>query len=234
MEIEGKELPKSLEHCYIENSIVAFNYQTPYFWKYVQQKIVESMTANGFVLDEYPVTGIEIDEKPSKDKMSFFTDREFKFLVEGRRITFNCVSGYPGWVKYRRFIQMAMRAIPAQDLEFKSVFIRYISRYDEVPIFQKLDGRVVMNQFQDVNGAEIRFPVKEANGIRGLVRLTNMMLSNDGQHQASFADVELSSPLNTSSVEDALEACEKIHVSEKENFFRTISEDFVRELGPSY
>lgn len=52
MEIEGKELPKSLEHCYIENSIVAFNYQTPYFWKYVQQKIVESMTANGFVLDD--------------------------------------------------------------------------------------------------------------------------------------------------------------------------------------
>ena len=234
MTIEGKELPKSLEHCYIENSIVQFNYKTPFFWKYVQQKIVESMNNNEIVLDEYPVTGIEIDEKLSKDKMSFFTDRVFKFLVEGRCITFNCVSDYPGWARYSRFIRMAMEAMPRQDLEIKSVYIRYISRYDEVPIFQKLDGSVSMNQFQDVNGAEIRFPVKEANGISGLVRLTNMMQSNDGQHQASFADVELSYSLNTNSIDEVLSACNMIHESEKKNFFRTISEEFVHELGPTY
>ena len=234
MRIERIELPKSLEHCYIENSIVIFGYRTPYFWKYVQQKIVESMTDNGYKLDEYPMTDIEEDEKPSKVKMSFFTDSEFKFLVEGRRITFNCVSGYAGWTKYREFIQSAIQAIPPQNLEFKSVSIRYISRYDEVPIFLKLDGQVSMNQFQDVNGAEIRFPVKEANGIRGLVRLTNMLLSNDGQRQASFADVELSYSLHTGNIDEVMEACELIHRSEKEIFFRTISEDFLQELGPRY
>lgn len=234
MNIGDKQLPKSLKHCYIENSIVQFNYKTPFFWKYVQQKIVESMTANGFELDEYPLVGDEMGAESPKEKMSFFTDRIFKFLVEGRRISFNCVSDYPGWTSYSHFIRMAMQAMPAQDLNIKSVYIRYISRYDEVPIFQKLDGSVSMNQFQDVNGAEIRFPVKEANGISGLVRLTNMMLSNDGLHQASFADVELSYSFNTNNIDEALTACDMIHESEKKNFFRTISEEFVQELGPTY
>ena len=234
MDIEGNRLPTSLEHCYIENSIVQFNYKTPFFWKYVQQKIVESMTAKGFELDEYPLVGDEMGKELSKEKMSFFTDREFKFLVEGRCISFNCVSDYSGWARYSFFIRMAMQAMPVQDLEFKSVYIRYISRYDGVPIFQKLDGGVSMNQFQDVNGAEIRFPVKEVNGISGLVRLTNMMQSIDGQHQASFADVELSYSLNTNSIDEALTACDMIHESEKKNFFRTISEEFVHELGPTY
>lgn len=234
MNVEDIQLPKSLEHCYIENSIVQFNYKTPFFWKYVQQKIVESMTANGIKLDEYPLVSDEMGENSSKEKMSFFTDRVFKFLVEGRRISFNCVSDYPGWTMFSRFIRMSMQAIPAQDLQIKSVSIRYISRYDEVPIFQKLDGIVSMNQFQNVNGAEIRFPVKEENGISGLVRLTNMLLSNDGMHQASFADVELSYSLDTNSIDEALVACDLIHESEKKNFFRTISEEFVQELVPTY
>ena len=91
-----------------------------------------------------------------------------------------------------------------------------------------------MNQFQNVCGAEIRLPVKEENGISGLVRLTNMLKSNDGMRQASFADVELSCPLDTNSIDAALFACDMTHESVKKNFFRTISEEFVRELGPSY
>lgn len=234
MDLERYPMPVSLRDCHIENSVVAFRYHTPFHWTYVQKRIVEAYAQVHINLEEYPLVN-ENEMKPSIDsQMTCYSNGVFKILVEGMRINFNCVTDYPGWSVYKPFIETAMRAIPTQDLLFIGTGIRYISIYDDINIFSKLDGHASLNQYQYVNGAEIRFPIKEDADITGLVRVTNMLPVADGQNFASYADIDVRKNLKTSSVDDILNVCEQLHVIEKQYFFKLISHDFVEELGPVY
>ena len=234
MNLEQYPMPIALEHCFIENSIVVFYYNTPYHWTHIQKMVVEAFANEGENLDEYPLVN-EKEMNPDGDAQKVcFSTGELKLLVEGKRISFNCVSSYPGWEAYRRFIRIAMRAIPNEELQFLSVGVRYISRYENIPIFPKLDGQVSLNQYQDVNGAEIRFPIREIGNITGLVRVTNMLLSKDGGTSSSYADVDIRKEHHTNSVDEIIDICEEIHYKEKQYFFKLISNDFVQELGPVY
>lgn len=234
MDLDRYPIPVSLRDCHIENSVVAFKYRTPFHWTYVQDRIVDAYTQLHIYLEEYPLVNENELKSSSGSQMTCYSNGVFKILVEGMRINFNCVDDYPGWCEYRQFIDIAMRAIPAHELLFLCAGIRYISRYENINIFNKLDGHASLNQYHYINGAEIRFPIQEDADITGLVRVTNMLPVVNKQIFASYVDVDVRKNIETPSVDDILNVCEQLHTKEKQYFFKLVSHDFVEELGPAY
>lgn len=233
MDISKHPIPKALKNCTIENSIVRFAYSSPFHRLYIQEQVVNAFKAAGVELEEYrAINERNMNPNDPNHKISFFSNGSLKFMIERQAISFNCVSGYPGWAAYTEFIHCALNAIPTEKLIFIDVGIRYISTYD-LPIFEKLDGRVELNWFKDINGAEIRFPATGKDS-GGLVRVTNLLRSNDGSTKKSFVDVDIRTQLKEGTIEEAFSSCEMIHIEEKNHFFQLLSLDFVNELGPTY
>lgn len=238
MDLSKYPMPKALKNCTIENSIIEFHYKSPYHRFFIQEKIVESFKQRGVELQEYRMVneGNEMADENnrllSERKLSIFSNNIIKFIVDRQSISFNCVSSYPGWNEFSEFISFALNAIPQDKLSFTEVRIRYISTY-ELPIFEKLDGKIILSQFSDVNGAEIRFPVNNGT-INGLVRVTNLLKSVDGSKSKSYIDVEVGSKTLKGTLEDAIGRCEMVHLEEKRNYFQLLSYDFVQELEPKY
>lgn len=236
MDLSKYPMPKALKNCSIENSIVEFHYNSPFHRFFIQDKIVESFKQRGVELQEYRMVneGNEIADENNRTrperKLSIFSNNVIKFLVDRQLISFNCVSSYPGWKEFSEFISFALSSIPQENLRFTEVRIRYISTY-ELPIFDKLDGKVFLSQFNDVNGAEIRFPVNNGT-INGLVRVTNLLKSIDGSRSKSYVDVEVGTNTIEGTLEDAIKCCEKVHLEEKKNYFQLLTHDFVQELDP--
>lgn len=233
MDISKYQIPKALRNCTIENSVVRFAFTSPFHRLYIQDQVVKAFKEAGFELEEYrAINERSLNPNDSNQKISFFSNGTLKFIVERQAISFNCVSSYPGWSKYNEFIHLALNAIPTEKLCFTEVDIRFISTYN-LAIFDKLDGKVELNWFKDINGAEIRFPAS-GKDFMGLVRVTNLLLSNDGSSQKSFVDVEIRTHLREGTIEDAFNGCKMIHQEEKNHFFQLLSLDFVNELGPIY
>ena len=233
MDISKHPIPKSLKKCTIENSVIKFHFLSPYHRLHIQDQVVNAFKESGVELQEFrAINEIKTNPNAPDPKISFFSDGIIKFLIGRQTISFNCVSSYPGWDKFFKFIKFAVNAIPSQDLSFNEVSIRYISTYN-LPIFEKLDGNVKLNWFNDINGAEVRFPAK-GNVFSGLVRVTNLLASSDGNNKTSYVDVDLRTTLQNGTKEDAFNSCEILHLEEKKHYFQLLSYEFVKELEPTY
>lgn len=233
MELKNDNMPKALKDCTIENSVVIFRYRSPFHRIHIQECVAEAFKADGVELQEFRAIN-ENENSPSNEvrRLSYFSNGTLKFLVDRQAISFNCVSNYPGWETYFKFIKFAVSAIPNENLLFTEVGIRYISTYD-LAIFDKLDGKVELNWYKDIEGAEIRFPAKGA-GFKGLVRVTNLLRSVDGTKSKSFVDVDLTTSVPNGTLDNAFTQCEFIHHEEKKHYFQLLSSEFVNQLGPSY
>lgn len=225
------KIPKKLGNCTIENSLYVFEFTTPFNRQYIEDTILSKFAQNDRHFERYPLA----NEPSNKDNsaLSCYTDHVFKFIVEDNRITFNIVDKYPQWAAMGSFIVEVITNFPSEGLSFKSVTTRYISRYENIPLFNNLNGEVHLNAFNHIFGAELRYPLVYGQQIKGLVRITNLLPQGKNLF-SSFADVEIHKELQNGNIEDALTSCNEIHTLEKENFFKLLSEDFLNSLNPEY
>lgn len=225
------KIPKKLGNCTIENSLYVFEFNTPFNRQYIEDTILEGLAKDGKHFERYPLASESGNH--SNNSLSCYTDQVFKFIVEDNRITFNIVDKYPQWAALEAFIIDVIKNFPSDGLRFKTVTTRYISRYENIPLFNNLNGQVHLNAFNHIFGAELRYPLIYGQYIKGLVRITNLLPQGENVF-TSFADVEIHKELTDGSVVNTLASCNEIHSLEKENFFKLLSEDFLNSLNPEY
>lgn len=224
-------IPKKLGNCTIENSLYAFEFSTPFNRLYIENTILEKLEQSGSHFERFPV--VNEPECERNNALSCYTNQVFKFIIDENRITFNIVNKYPQWAVMGPFITKVIKGFPSDGLLFKTVTTRYISRYDNIPLFNHLNGNVHLNAFREIIGAELRYPVTHGQNIQGFVRITNLLPQGNNVF-SSFADVEIRKVLDESSIDCALSSCDEVHKLEKENFFKLLNEEFINSLNPEY
>ena len=221
---------KSLKHCNLTNTIVTVIFDTPFDLSYVVKTISKAYEDSKMNVSEYPLTNTNkaIDKD---DKVTCLANNKYKVIIERGRLSFNIVTNYTSWNDYKKFIAVALDAIPKLELVFKSAGVNYISAFPKVRLFDALKGKVHLDCYTDVFGAELRYPLI-SDGCHGLVRITNLL--PQGELYVSFIDITIFQDASVTSIADLWSILEKVHSKEKDELVKIIKDDFLDKLGAEY
>lgn len=221
---------KSLKQCNLTNTVVTIFYDTPFDLSYVVKTISKAYYISKLNVSEYPLTNS--DEAVDKvDKVICLANNKYKVIIERGRLSFNIVQDYISWNDYKKFIAVALDAIPKQELTFKSAGVNYISAFPNIRLFDALKGSVHLDCYDNVFGAELRYPLI-SDRCHGFVRITNLL--PQGKIHVSFMDITIIQDTSVSSIADLWTILENVHNKEKEELVKIVKEDFLYELGAEY
>lgn len=221
---------KSLKHCNLTNTVVTVFYDTPFDLSYVVKTISKAYDISKMNVSEYPLANTH-NAVNQDDKVICLANNKYKVIIERGRLSFNIVQNYISWNEYREFIAVALDAIPKQEILFKSAGVNYISAFPNIRLFDALKGSVHLDCYDDVFGAELRYPII-SDGCKGFVRITNLL--PQGKVNVSFMDITIIQENSVRSVAELWPILENVHDKEKEELIKIVTEEFLNELGAEY
>lgn len=222
-------IPTRLEQDHLTNTVVSVSFETPYNFAYLKSNILGGLKKYG--VEEYPLT----KDKPKRwqkfDEATCYAYYDYKVIIECNKLSFNIVNKYKGWSLYSDFIKDTISALPPEGLIYNKIKINYISEFVDIVIFDSLDGNVNLDCYNNIYGAELRYPIVR-KGCKGLVRITNLLPQKEGN--ISYMDISVMRDLRTDSRKELFTYLDLIHDIEKEEFYKILKEDFIKKLGPVY
>lgn len=221
-------IPKSLKDDHLKDTIISVIFRTDYNREFIHGRIMKLLLVSDGVI----APGEDSLNKP--DALLYGLDN-FRIRLDRSQIQFNCISNYPGWERYGAWVQRVLQSL-ADILEFQNVQIRYISVFEEIRIFEHINGTIHINAFPPILGEEYAFHVNVVDaGKPDMTAFATVRLTNDKaiapQSKASFVDISLESKANNNNLQAVLDF---IHTYEKLLFFSIITEEFKNVLGPVY
>jgi len=182
--------------------------------------------------------GVQIE---SQAPAPFLTrDERFQIDLSGRAISFNLLNGYPGWENYRQTLERFLPPLFANNIigRVKRLGVRYISRFDDVRIFEKINGVVQLGVAPPDARGQVRLEF-ERSTFTSVITLVSGFPPVPGLDASYFSladiDVIKKYPAEGTSTYEALSSdLEIAHDLQKELFFSLLSESFIEELNPEY
>lgn len=231
-----KDAPKKIKKDGLVNVVVKLHLVPVFTRVSLEKKIEEAFQAMGQTLGKYTIRNRMVP--PNDNNLHFFSNQVYKILVEETCISFNIVDKYPGWEDMKAFIESVLAILP--ELYYSKVSIQYVSVFEEVLIFNQLEGNVSLPHFDQFVGSELNFHYahKEKDIEVALVdvRLTNNMLNPQYDKHASMTDIRVRcGNKNTEWTKDEmLNRLELVHKVQHRCFFELLTKEFIDSREPVY
>ncbi len=187
--------------------------------------------------------GIQLDPNNPEQKLflgidspSIFSNGEVKIQVRRENnIIFNCIGEYIGWEKYFGIIKDVLTRLSTQNIfhSYDRVGVRYISKFDNISIFDKLKGSfnlVIPNKEFKNTTFRTEYMIDDK---RVIVNLSNNIQRKNEAYSLFDIDV-LKGFKNTLKIEELFEGIDETHKTQKETFFQILNENFLKSLNPEY
>lgn len=226
--MKPNKIPIRLEHDGLSNALVNITFSTVYQSVYIVERVIESL-AQAAELDE-------LQKIPSNGTDGIMiANSSYRIQIMQNMISFNFVSAYTGWNDYRQFIIKILNHL-SEYVNYEKVALRYISGFEDISLFNNLDGSIQLNQLPPFYGTEFHFgfQIQDGNDI-GIsdVRITDK-LPIDTDKSMSVMDINMVSQKACGSIGEVLEQLDFLHKHEKNVFFLLLRDEFVNTLGPTY
>lgn len=167
--------------------------------------------------------------------VGFFSNDEVKIQINEGAIIFNNINEYIGWEKYYQHIEEAIRGIEKINIikKFTRIGLRYISKFEEINIFQNIKGTIDLNvNNKDMSNSTTRTEFFEDEK-RIILNLSNLIQKQDAPNYSLF-DIDVISELTEDNSESIFKIIEQCHQKQKEVFFNLITDEFLKTLNPEY
>lgn len=234
-----KDAPKKLLDDGLLNVIVVLSYEPEYSQVALENRLERSFKDRdeSEALVRYSVKNRLHLKKNHTDSLTFLANQTFKIMVTESSISFNIVDKYPGWQAMRTFIDQTLAVLP--DFQYKQVSVQYVSRFEEISIFDQLDGNIHLNHFKRFLGSEFTFHYAHNEHDTGIslvdVHLINNVPVPPNPYTASFIDVTVRSLIDQQGErEEMLLRLEMIHQVEYHCFISLLKKEFIDTRKPIY
>lgn len=191
-----------------------------------------NVTPNGLSID---ITNPETKLIFGIDSPNVFSNKEVKIQIRRENsLVFNCVGNYIGWIKYFTIMEKILKLISKEDIfhSYNRIGIRYISKFDNVSIFDKLKGSFKLDvPNKSLNNTTFRTEYF-LDDKRIIINLSNNVQRKDEIY--SLIDIDVLVNLKSSNFNELLEKIEIAHKDQKETFFGILNDDFLKSLNPKY
>ncbi len=229
--------PIYLDNDHIVESIISFKIVSFFNDSYIVSHITEALNRQ----NTNPQFN-EFNTDTSKyGNISLFSNGVFSFFIKNGVLQLNCVEKYRGWSKYSKFLSDMLEILGTIEVKYKDLQIRYISIFEEISIFDKIDGNVKLNAFPNFENVKLSFsfaivgnPEKSIRNPFAHIEARNWIPSRNGDEHASVVDITVQGNYEFNNKDVLFNAIEYYHEQEKNIFFSFISNNFINELGPHY
>lgn len=229
--------PIYLDYDHIVQSIISFKIESFFNDSYIVSLITEAFNR----LNTVPRFSEFNTDTPKYGNISLFINGLFCYFIKNGVLQLNCVEKYRGWSKYSRFISDLLEILSKHDIRYKDLQVRYISIFEEISIFDKINGKVELNAFPKFENIKLSFsfvvagkPEKGIGNPIAHIEARNWIPSRNGDEHASVVDITVKRDSVFNNKDVLLDAIEFYHEQEKNVFFSFISGSFINELGPHY
>lgn len=239
MDTSKVRVPKKIENDGLVNAIIYIQYKSDYNELFIDSKLNDLLTVKNqnWEMIYTPnagkiVGGVQIPTR-------FFANPIYKIQITSSLIAFNFVNKYPGWEAYRSLIVDVCSFLDSF-ITIEELRINYVSVYNNIKIFDYLDGVIKLNNLPSFYGTQYNFrcAVGKENNFSALatLSLTNEdpipnSFTNGKQNVRSIVNITVEGKLSDKSFEDYLDF---LHTTEKDLFFRIVNQDFVDHHNPTY
>lgn len=168
----------------------------------------------------------------------------FRIDVTGQGITFNLLGSYTGWHDYFPVVGKNLKSLFDLNIiqEVTRVSIRYINQFDNVRIYEHIQGNISIGSIPDNSRGQMRveFQKNQFSVITTIVNgysaaTLNLGLNPDTEFSLIDVDViKLFPPKTKLSYEEVISTLESAHDTEKDCFFSLLKEEFIQTLNPIY
>ena len=216
--------PIYLDNDGLRDSVVEVTFDSPYNYLYIANKIHDTQDYAGF------------DVVPNNDCI-LLVNGIYRIQVLTGKISFNHIKEYQRWPNYSSFIQGVINILlKLNELSIVSLLIRYISVFQDISIFDNLNGRKMqLEAFPPIDGTEIRFNMsitdKKMHLGYATIRLTDNLPSRNKVQKASVVDLQIVANCNNFTQKETLEF---LHTEERNLFFSLLDKSFINSLGAHY
>lgn len=179
--------------------------------------------------------------QPGVFQGGFFLDKKgaVKVTVGANTLVFNTFKSYPGWEAMLSVIKETVVIMFEKGIteSVQRIGVRYISQFDDIPIFEKLKMSFALNiSNKSFSTTQIRSEFDE-DGFKIIINLLNnfQRVENNIPRMFSTMDIDVIKFYESSSdVGKIIDGVDKAHFRQKSTFFSLLSDEFLESLNPEY
>jgi uncharacterized protein (TIGR04255 family) len=241
------KIPRKITPDNLKDTIIEIRYNLNVAPEFVLGILYQALCNKyQYIQPNIPIQNIPVEINPANNvflglkPIGFFSDGSIKIQIQENSIIFNSLENYLGWEKYFASIQVVLDKIKGTNVihSFNRVGVRYISQYDNLSIFSKINGKIILfNENFQVDNATLRTEFVEADK-RIILNLSNNIKPQEKQAQISFyslIDIDIISGIaNSDNMDSLFKIIDETHYKQKEVFFRLLDENYVKSLNPEF
>lgn len=234
MDIEVNNLPQKIKDDCLLDAMVNLHFQTEYNQEVIEKLIEDNLNKrdDGKKYAKIPVIkqGVVVPNRV------FFANDVYRILVEKNTISFNIYKSYPTWKPYRDFIRSILEVL-IEKVIITNVDVRYLSHFGNIPLFEKIDGKIHLNYLQAFQGAQYSFQCNATDDTPGRIPALATVVLTDRREIApgqleSLIDIAVSNNvIQGVALDDVMRSLDFVHICQKHLFFTIISKDFFDKLN---
>ena len=233
MDINVNQLPSRIKDGCLLDTIVNLHYKTGYSKSTVEDTIEEKLNS---LPVENKFAKVPVIEKGEvvKDR-TFFANDVYRIMVVEDVLSFNIVKAYPTWAPYSGFIRDIILSV-LDKITITHVDVRYLSHFGDIPLFENIDGSIMLAHLQAFQGARYSFQCNVSDETPGRIPAQATVVLTDRNQVApgqleSIIDISVVSGVNMGvTIDDIMRTLNFVHICEKHLFFTIISDAFYNQL----
>ncbi|SFN24889.1 TIGR04255 family protein [Salegentibacter flavus] len=241
------KIPIKIEPDRIKDALMQVFYSSDLSYEILIGYVHKTLTNNGFryvtpFQEQSKINGQQINFNPTH--LFVGPNDQVKIQIHpNHSLTFNTISSYIGWTKYRELIENVLRIlIDANNINsFSRVGIRYISEFENIDILDK----VKFGYDQSFPGTEIDTSTSNLKwrdeGYSISLNLTsNLPVNITKEKQAPITSISLididviKQNFEIKDIGQLMKTIDDCHFKQKSVFFSLLNQDFLNELNPVY
>lgn len=232
--MDPKRLPTRLDHDGLNNAIVIVNFSTNYNEPFLVKALIDH---NSSIMVDEDLVQIPDPKGDKNNPQYLLANSVYRLQITSASILFNFTRQYTLWVNYLPFIKSCLDIL-SNYIVCHSAQINYISGFENVSIFDNIDGSISLNYLPRFAGSEFKFScqVNEKRDHRKLesmasIRITDNIMTGP-ESTTSIVDISLSGGVKPDS--NIIEYIDFLHHHQKNLFFLIVKSQFVDSLGAHY
>ena len=234
MNIQTERMPMRLNPDHLTDVVTSISYRADYSRNYLEQQIMDNLSRDETV-PEITEISIPLREIPKYGTNHYFSNADYRLIVSESQINVNIVSEYKGWDRYKQFINKVLSPI-APEMEFTAASLRYISKHNNVSIFEQLDGTIRLNYLPMFSGSSFVFKCQHRGGDGEYMvetRLSDRIPVRNGE-ETSIVDIRIYGDTPSPAYTEMMRLLNTMHVGEKMIYFSLLTREFVESMNPEY
>lgn len=238
MDTSKVRIPKKIENDGLVNAVVNIHFKTNYNGAYIDLKLNEFLVSKSGDWQKIDAPNAGKVVGGVTVPVCFYANQLYKIQLVDSELAFNFTTSYPGWDDYCDLIKRVCEVLK-DDIVIVDIRVNYISVFNNLKIFDFIDGTIKLNNLPQFYGTQYNFRCQVQNE-KKYVATAELSLTNEDPIPNSFTDgkQDTQSIVNISvfgnSNEDYIDFLNFLHETERDLFYRIVNQEFVDSHKPTY